>query len=112
MMSEYQLRIYRITPGRMTDFIAGWREFIVPSREAFGFKVVDAWVNEQTSEFVWLVRWDGAEGYAAADRAYYHSDVRRGVAWDPAHFIVEHQLRLLHEVPFRGRNDGDEQCSP
>jgi NIPSNAP len=100
-MSEYQLRIYQIAAGSMTEFIAGWRKHIVPSREAFGFKVVDAWVNDSTREFVWLVRWDGPDGYAAADRAYYESPIRRDVAWDPTPFIAKHELRLLREVPFK-----------
>jgi hypothetical protein len=100
-MSEYQLRVYQIVSDRMNEFIAGWRNFIVPSREAFGFKVIDAWMNDSTSEFVWLVRWDGPEGFVAADRAYYDSPVRRAVVWDPTSFIAKHELRVLREVPFK-----------
>ena len=97
-MSEYQLRIYEIASGRMADFIGGWRKYIVPSREEFGFKIVGAWTNDVAHEFIWLVRWDGKETYAEADRAYYDSPVRHGVARDPAPFIARHQLRLLREI--------------
>lgn len=100
-MSEYQLRIYKIGVGHMAEFIEGWRTNIVPSRERFGFKVVTAWTNTEIDEFVWVLRWDGPEGYAAADRAYYQSPGRKSVSWDPAPFIMTDELRILHEVAFR-----------
>ena len=97
-MSEYQLRIYQIAPDRMAEFIAGWRNFVVPSREEFGFKVMGAWIETSASEFVWLVRWDGPDGYAAADREYYASPIRRALSWDPVPLITRHELRILSAV--------------
>jgi hypothetical protein len=100
-VSEYQLRIYKICAGRMAEFTEGWRAHIVPSREQFGFKVVLALAGAESSDFVWLLRWDGPEGYEAADRAYYESPGRKSVSWDPAPFIIADELRILHQVLFQ-----------
>jgi hypothetical protein len=100
-VSEYQLRIYEISAGRMAEFTEGWRAHIVPSREQFRFKVVLALAGAESGDFVWLLRWDGPEGYEAADRAYYDSPGRKSVSWDPAPFIIADELRILHQVPFQ-----------
>ena len=100
-VSEYQLRIYTIAEGKMDEFIAGWREHVVPVREKHGFHVVGAWTEEAKSEFVWLVRYDGPEGYQAADEAYYRSPDRANLSWNPRVYIVEDELRLLREAPGR-----------
>ena len=73
---------------------------MVPSRERFGFKIVTALADKESGEFVWLLSWDGPEGYEAADRAYYESPGRKSVSWDPAPFIIAHELRILREVLF------------
>jgi len=98
--TEFQLRIYTIGAGRMTEFIEGWRTNIVASRERFGFKVVAAWTNIDIDEFVWVLSWDGLEGFVAADLAYYESPGRKSLQWDPVPFITADQLRILHQVPF------------
>jgi hypothetical protein len=38
--------------------------------------------------------------YGVADRAYYESPGRKSVSWDPAPFIIAHELRILREVLF------------
>lgn len=100
-MSEYQLRIYKISVGHMTEFTEGWRAHIVPSRERFGFKIVTALADAESGDFVWLLRWDGPEGHQAADRAYYESPGRKSVSWDPVPFIISDELRILREVPLQ-----------
>jgi hypothetical protein len=97
-VSEFQLRIYKIRDGRMAEFIEGWRTYIVPSRTQFGFIVVAAWTRVESNEFIWLLRWDGPEGYGAADHTYYESPGRKSVSWDPTPFIVADELRIVQEV--------------
>ncbi|HTI14436.1 MAG TPA: NIPSNAP family protein [Dictyobacter sp.] len=98
-MVEYQLRIYRIKPGTLDEFYTNWRRDIVPIREKFGFKVVSAWTNEQKSEFVWLVSYDGPEGYVARDAEYYNSPERNTMSWDPHSYVEHMELRLLQGLP-------------
>jgi hypothetical protein len=100
-VTEYQLRIYKIRIDHMAEFTEGWRTHIVPSRERFGFKIVTALANTENGDFVWILRWDGPEGYEAADRAYYESPRRKSISWDPAPFIMADELRILRQVPFQ-----------
>ena len=97
---QHQLRIYTIKPGMMDEFVAGWREYVAPLRVRHGFSVERAWVNSAggKSEFVWLVGYGGADGYAAADARYYASPDRAGMAWDPMQYIDQIELRVLDPV--------------
>ncbi len=69
-----QLRRYRVRDGEMDNFVALWRDQLVPLRKTFGFEPVGAWVLADTNEFVWVVRHDG--DFAAAEQAYYASPER------------------------------------
>ena len=97
---QHQLRIYTIKPGMMDEFMAGWREHVAPLRVKHGFSVERAWVNsaEGKSEFIWLVGYDGAEGYASADARYYASPDRANMTWDPMRYIERVELRVLDPV--------------
>ncbi len=84
---RYQLRDYRVQPGRMDDFVALWRSQVLPLREQVGFTVHGAWSNPETNRFVWIVSFDG--DFEAADAAYYGSPQRRAMSPDPA-ALLEH----------------------
>ena len=64
---EYQLRRYQIAPGKLDEFVEGWTSGVVPLREQFGFRVRGAWSIPESSEFVWIISYDGPDGLAAAD---------------------------------------------
>jgi hypothetical protein len=81
-----QVRVYRIAPGELSQFVREWREQIAPLRERHGFVVEHAWASEEEDTFVWILRYDG-DDWAAADRAYYDSDERRAMDPDPARLI-------------------------
>jgi hypothetical protein len=98
-MTEYQLRIYRIRPGTMAEFIEGWRQNIIPIREKYGFKVLYAFDNEEKNEFIWLLSHDSPEGYAAADAIYYESPERANLTWNPRLYIEQMDLRILQSIP-------------
>ncbi len=100
-MIEYQLRIYRIKPGTMTEFVKGWREHIVPIREQLGFKVLYAFEHEQNNEFIWLLSHEGPEGFAGAEVAYYTSSERKSMTWDPTPYTESTEIRLLKGIPIQ-----------
>ena len=95
---EYQLRRYRIAPGKLDEFIGVWKAGVVPLRERFGFQVHSAWSIEESSEFVWVISHDGPEGFDAADAAYYASEERRRLSPDPAEHIVNTLTASAHRV--------------
>ena len=98
-MTEYQLRIYRIKPGTMAEFVEGWHKHIVPIREQLGFKVLYAFQHEQNSEFIWLLSYEGPEGFAAADAAYYSSPARKKMDWNPTPYTETTEIRILQGIP-------------
>ncbi|HVD31555.1 MAG TPA: NIPSNAP family protein [Methylomirabilota bacterium] len=91
---EYQLRHYRIRAGHMDQFVDAWVRGVYPLRRRFGFTFAGAWRVEGSDEFVWIIGYDGPEGFAAADEKYYASDERKRISPDPAQFI-EAPLNLM-----------------
>ena len=68
---EIQLRDYRIKPGHMDDWVAGWESGIVPLRRQEGFTIVGAWLDRAHNRFVWLVGYSGSDGFDAGEARYH-----------------------------------------
>jgi hypothetical protein len=87
------LRIYTIRPGELDEWLAEWREHVVPLRRAHGFEVLGAWATEEAAgepaTFTWLLGYDGPGDLEAANAAYYRSPKRGALAPDPARHIAE-----------------------
>jgi hypothetical protein len=84
---ETQVRIYEIAQGHLDEFVAAWSSGVRPLRERHGFSVLGAWSIPDTSQFVWVLGFDGEGGFAAADAAYYATDERHRLEPDPAQWI-------------------------
>ena len=93
-----QLRTYRVKDGAMDEFVALWRDHIVPARRAHGFEVLGAWNDPADGTFVWVVGHEAPDGWEAVDRAYYESPERNGVPRDPLDFLDSVETRLLRPV--------------
>jgi hypothetical protein len=93
---QIQLRVYRIAPGHLDDFVRDWSAGVPPLRRKFGFEV-DAWTADD-DRFIWLVRWQGPGSFADADARYYDSPERKALHPDPAQWIVETEKYDLTEV--------------
>jgi NIPSNAP len=92
---EVELRDYTIRHGEMDEWIARWKASVVPLREAAGFHIVGAWVDRQNDRFVWLLGYDGADGFDAANGRYYASPGRTSVRPEPAELIdVAREVRV------------------
>jgi hypothetical protein len=90
---EWQLRVYRIKDGELDDWVDEWRAHVAPLRRRFGFEILGPWVDGDT--FVWLLGYDGEDGFAAADARYYESGERKGVEPDPARHLASVEQRML-----------------
>ena len=93
---ETQLRRYRIAEGKLSEFVAEWRSGVVPLREAAGFVFLGAWSVPRTSEFVWIIGYDGPEGLEAADDAYYESEARQSLDPSPSRHVEEVSHEAAH----------------
>jgi len=54
----------------MDVFLDAWLRGVYPLRRKFGFTFAGAWRVEGADEFVWIIGYDGPEGFAAADDNY------------------------------------------
>jgi hypothetical protein len=94
---ESQLRVYRIAPGHIDDFVQAWTLGVLPLRRKLGFEI-DAWTEIDGDRFVWLVRWRGHGSLADADAGYYASPERMALEPDPAQWIVSNDTFDLRDV--------------
>ncbi len=93
-----QLRMYKVKEGEMDSFIEEWRTMIVPVRKKFGFKVEGAWCNRETSEFFWIISYDGPERFEAREAAYFDAPERKAVSPNPARHHTHTETRLMTPV--------------
>jgi hypothetical protein len=84
---EYELRRNRIRSGRVEEFLQAWVDQVPPLRRRFGFELVGAWVVDESEELVWILSYDGPEGFEAADARYYASAERAALDPDPAQWF-------------------------
>jgi hypothetical protein len=82
----------------MDKFLDAWVRGVYPLRRRFGFIVSGAWRIDGTDEFVWILGYDGADGFAAADQRYYASDERKRMSPDPAQYIEAPVNRMMRSV--------------
>jgi hypothetical protein len=95
---EYQLRRYRIRAGRMNAFLEAWLRGVYPLRRKFGFTFAGAWRVDGADEFVWIIGYDGSDGFAAADARYYASEERKLIRPDPAQYIEAPVNKMMTSV--------------
>lgn len=82
----------------MDVFLDAWLRGVCPLRRKFGFTLAGAWRVAGTNEFVWILAYDGPEGFAEADRRYYESDDRKRMDPDPARYIETTVTRNIASV--------------
>jgi hypothetical protein len=95
---EIQLRDYRIRPGHMDDWMAGWRRGIAPVRVQEGFEILGAWVDRAHDRFVWVVGYSGGEGFSEAEDRYHASSDRLSLDPDPSDFVERATLDMVEAV--------------
>jgi hypothetical protein len=93
-----QMRTYTINPGDMEEFVALWRDHVVPARRAHGYTVLGAWNDPEDGTFVWVVGHEAPNGWAAAEKAYYDSDERRSLPRNPAELMSAATTKVLQPV--------------
>jgi hypothetical protein len=92
---EIQLRDYRIRHGYMDDWIAGWREGIVPLREQAGFQLLGAWMDRPHDRFVWVVGYAAPDGFKAAEERFHALPERLSLHPNPSDFVETATLDMV-----------------
>ncbi|HEX3722551.1 MAG TPA: NIPSNAP family protein [Nitrolancea sp.] len=71
----FELRQYRIIPGKRDEWVRIMEERIIPGQVAKGAVVVGSFIaTEEEDLYVWIRRFDSDEHLAAFSAAYYGSD--------------------------------------
>lgn len=95
---EHQVRIVRITDGKMDDFVSAWTAQIARLRRRFGFTIEGAWAIDETNEFIWVLGYDGDEGFAAAEKRYRESEDRLSVDDGSTEWVVDSRVHTVRKV--------------
>jgi hypothetical protein len=91
----FQLRMYRVRPGALDEWIEEWREHVLPLRRAKDFTVIGPWIRREEDLFVWLV---GHDDLDSANEAYYSSPERASIDPDPARHLVSTETWTVEDV--------------
>jgi hypothetical protein len=73
----FELRQYRIKPGKMEAWLKLAEEEMIPFQSSKGMVIVGSWVGEKEEDrdlFVWLRRFDSEEERVRLYEAVYQSD--------------------------------------
>lgn len=97
-MRTTQLRDYAIKPGQLDAFAELWSKMVRPLRQKKGFTVESAWKIPSEDRFVWIVSYDGPDGWEAANRDYYDSPERKAMDPDPASFITAQRTVFVEKA--------------
>ena len=95
----FEHRTYDIKPGTMDDWLALFRDKIVPLHAQYGLPVRSAWVDRTTSTFIWIREFIG-EGTRAEQEARYRAseDRARIIGEEPKQFIISMSVREVDSV--------------
>jgi len=95
---EHQVRIVKISPGKMDDFVAAWTANVGRLRRRHGFTLEGTWIIEDTNEFVWVLGYDGDGTFAEAEKRYFESAERIDVGDVPPEFVIEARAHMARKV--------------
>jgi hypothetical protein len=93
----FELRDYEVLPGRVDDWLSGWRAGVVPLRQQCGFEFVGAWLDRPGNRFVWILTHGGPEPFDAAEERYHSLAQRGALRPEPSSFVAS--ARITRVVP-------------
>lgn len=74
-----QIRIYTINKGEMDNFIAHFKQDIVPLHERLGIPIVGTWVNRPQNEFIWVRSYKDKADMEAKGKAFQGEVAKAGI---------------------------------
>ena len=57
-----------------------------------------AWAIEESSQIVWLINYDGSEGWESKEKAYYSSPEREAMDPNPARLIAKPEQHFVKSI--------------
>lgn len=100
-MAFYELRQYRIQPGRGADWVRAMEQQIIPHVLAGGMSVAGSFVDEDDPDrYTWLCRFEGEEERVRLyDVCYGSAKWKTDLAPIVAEFLIREEIRVTRIVP-------------
>lgn len=95
-----QLRIYKIKPGMMDQWLNFFHGKVVPMHQQFGIPARIAWVNSANSEFIWVRDFAAGEPIEDQERRYVNSEERRRVIGDKSKSYIDGMVVRTVELAY------------
>ena len=97
----FELRQYRIQPGRMDDWVKLMEEEIIPFQVAQGMVILGSFRGEQEPDtYVWIRRFKDEEERARLYEAVYRSDHwRENLAGPVSEMLIREEIRVTRLTP-------------
>ena len=95
-----QVRIYKIRPGQMENWLRFFHEKVVPLQNKFGISPHVGWVNAKDSEFIWVRDFSGGEPIEEQEKRYVASEERRTVMGDESKQYIESMAVRVVELAY------------
>ena len=80
-MRTHQLRRYKISEGKLTEFTGWLKSTLIPVREGFGYRVEFQLVDREAHEFIWCVSLEGDQESFLKIQDQYNTSSERAVAF-------------------------------
>jgi NIPSNAP len=93
-----EVRTYQVREGAMDEFVALWRDHLVPLREKYGYSVTGAWRSPDDRTFTWVVCHEAPDGWDAAEKIYYDAPERAALPREPKDFLEGAQTMVMRPV--------------
>ncbi len=74
-----QIRIYTVNKGEMDNFIAHFKQDIMPLHERLGIPIVGTWVNRPQNEFIWIRSYRDKADMEAKGKAFQAEVAKSGI---------------------------------
>ena len=89
-MAFYELRHYRVLPGKMDEWVRCMEEEIIPFQVARGMVIAGSFRGESDDQtYVWMRRFDSEEQREALYAAVYESDHWKNVIAPQVEELIE-----------------------
>jgi hypothetical protein len=74
-----QIRIYTVNRGQMDDFLANFKEVVMPLHEKIGLPIVQTLVNRPQNEFIWVRTYADEADRDAKTKAFQDAVAAAGI---------------------------------
>ena len=84
-----QLRIYTVNRGKMDAWVEWFNSKAGPVAAQVSHQVLDPWINEARTEFIWIRTYESAEAAKAKDEAFSSLPAWQAIAGEAAEFVAK-----------------------